>query len=70
MSTPFDFRPPDHERYDLHNINIDDAAARANLCGTVDLHSGRICLLPALHPGGCRFEAPQHRPPTPVAGPR
>lgn len=46
------------ERRDLHNINVNEAAARADLCGTIHLQDGGLCLLPALHAGPCQFKPP------------
>ena len=43
------------ERLDLHNASISGRAARFQLCGMLDLRSGRVCLLPAHHRGSCRF---------------
>jgi hypothetical protein len=43
-------------RLDLHNSNVEQAAAEVGQCGTIDLTSGRICRLPALHRDGCDFE--------------
>lgn len=71
MSTSLETRAPGHERYDLHNVNIDETAAIANLCGVLDLRNGRVCRLPALHPRGCRFECSKGatlRPPNGGAG--
>ena len=40
---------------DVHNTNINEAAARAGRCGTVHLPTGRMCRLPALHDGACQL---------------
>jgi len=42
----------------VHNSNVDQAAAEAGRCGTLNLHTGRVCQLPALHTGSCVFELP------------
>jgi hypothetical protein len=51
-------RPEGEPRLDVHNRNVDEDMADAGQCGTLDLTSGRVCRLPALHPGGCDFQAP------------
>ena len=43
------------DRLDVHNTNINEAAARAGRCGTVHLPTGRMCRLPALHDGACQL---------------
>jgi hypothetical protein len=43
------------DRLDVHNTNINEAAARAGRCGTVHLPTGRMCQLPALHHGACQL---------------
>jgi hypothetical protein len=45
----------DRERLDVHNSSIDQPTAVAGYCGTTDLTTGRICLLPAGHVDGCDF---------------
>lgn len=42
-------------RLDLHNANVNEDLAEAGLCGTIDLVTGAVCRLPALHEGGCDF---------------
>ncbi len=49
-------RPEGEARRDVHNSNVDQAAAEAGRCGTLNLHTGRVCQLPALHTGSCAFE--------------
>jgi hypothetical protein len=49
-------RDPSEDRRDLHNVNVNQAVARADRCGTIYLQDGRLCYLPALHQGGCQFE--------------
>lgn len=44
-------------RLDVHNANIDEESAAADECGTINLANGWICRRPALHNGGCAFEA-------------
>lgn len=71
------------DRLDVHNTNINEAAARGGRCGTVHLPTGRMCQLPALHDGACqltfpdpaipalpgtRGRAPVGAPPSPLAG--
>jgi len=51
-------RPEGEPRLDVHNANVDEDTAKTGRCGTVDLRTGRVCRLPALHPGGCDFEPP------------
>jgi hypothetical protein len=61
MSDPPDAgRPEGEPRLDVHNRNVDEDKAETGLCGTLDLRSGRVCRLPALHPDGCDFQTPQH----------
>jgi len=49
-------RPPDStDRQDLHNAAIDESAATAGRCATLDLSSGRICVLALRHAGSCLF---------------
>ena len=43
------------ERLEIHNIEVDVAAAGQHLCGTVHLPTGRVCRLPERHRGGCQF---------------
>ena len=49
-------RPEGEPRLDLHNSNIEQVAAEVGQCGTIDLRSGRVCRLPALHPDGCDLQ--------------
>jgi hypothetical protein len=58
MSEPVSARPDGEPRLDLHNSNVDEDAAGTGRCGTLDLNSGRVCRLPALHSDGCVFERP------------
>jgi hypothetical protein len=41
----------------IHNIEVDDAVAGQHLCGNLHLPTGRVCLLPERHRGGCEFTA-------------
>jgi hypothetical protein len=43
------------DRLDVHNTNVNEAAARAGRCGTVHLATGRMCRLPSLHEGACEL---------------
>ena len=43
------------ERLEIHNIEVDVAAAGQHLCGTLHLPTGRVCRLPERHRGGCQF---------------
>jgi hypothetical protein len=45
------------ERFDIHNVSVDEMVARAGLCGFIHLPTGRTCILPARHPGSCSFES-------------
>jgi len=45
------------DRLEIHNIEVDEVVAAQHLCGTVHLASGRVCLLPERHRGGCQFTA-------------
>jgi len=49
-------RPEGEARRDVHNSNVDQDTAEAGRCGTLNLHTGRVCQLPALHTGSCVFE--------------
>lgn len=48
-------RPEGEPRLDLHNSNVEQVAAEIGQCGTIDLRSGFVCRLPALHGDGCAF---------------
>jgi hypothetical protein len=37
------------------NASVDEALADAGVCGQVHLPTGRTCVRPARHPGGCDF---------------
>lgn len=39
----------------VHNSESNSAASDADLCGMTHLSSGRLCLLPKRHAGGCDF---------------
>jgi hypothetical protein len=41
----------------IHNVEVDDAVAGQHLCGNLHLPTGRVCLLPERHRGGCQFTA-------------
>jgi hypothetical protein len=47
------------ERPDLHNSSISEDAAAAARCGEVHLPTGRTCILPHRHAGGCKFVSPE-----------
>ena len=50
-------------RLDVHNVEVDEDAAVAGLCGTIHLPTGRTCLRPARHLGSCRFQpVPSEQP--------
>jgi hypothetical protein len=53
----FPVRRQRQERLEIHNIEIDQAVAGQHLCGNLHLPSGRVCLLPERHRGGCQFTA-------------
>ena len=46
-----------HERLEAHNIEVDQTIAGRYLCGNLHLPTGRVCLLPERHRGGCQFTA-------------
>jgi hypothetical protein len=46
-----------HDRLEVHNIEGDEPLAGQYLCGNPHLPSGRVCLLPDRHRGGCQFTA-------------
>ena len=48
-------RSKDEPRLDVHNANVNEDLAEAGLCGTLNLVTGAVCQLPALHHGGCDF---------------
>jgi hypothetical protein len=48
----------DPGRPDLHNVEVHTEAAMRQLCGNTHLASGRVCVLPARHRGGCEFRDP------------
>ena len=41
----------------IHNVEVDGAVAGQHLCGNLHLPTGRVCLLPERHRGGCEFTA-------------
>ena len=43
-------RHTDTPRLDIHNAQVNTAAAMRHLCGMTHLASGRLCLLPERHP--------------------
>jgi hypothetical protein len=43
------------DRLEIHNIEVDQALAVQHLCGNLQLPTGRVCLLPERHRGGCQF---------------
>jgi len=45
-----------YERLDSHNVSVNAEAVRAHCCGTMDLRTGRICLLGERHHGSCDFK--------------
>ena len=45
-------------RPSVHNSHVDQDTAAQHLCGNVHLASGRQCLLPEYHYGGCVFVVP------------
>lgn len=61
VDRPLATRSLSEPRLDIHNANIDENLAEAGLCGTINLVTGGVCHLPALHEGGCDF----HRTGTP-----
>jgi hypothetical protein len=56
---PLSGRPEGQPRLDVHNSNVDENRADTGQCGTLDLRTGRVCRLPALHSDGCDFGAPR-----------
>jgi hypothetical protein len=50
-------RPPvvPRPRLELHNHQIDESVAESHRCGMTHLPTGRVCLLPERHAGGCQF---------------
>ena len=56
-SPAFPLRRHRQDRLEIHNIEVDAALAEENLCGNLHLPSGRVCLLPERHRGGCHFTA-------------
>jgi hypothetical protein len=46
-------------REEIHNAQINTAAAQSHRCGMTHLASGRICLLPERHSGSCDFRERQ-----------
>jgi hypothetical protein len=39
----------------LHNSSVDYSVATHHRCGMLHLPTGRVCLLPERHAGGCQF---------------
>jgi hypothetical protein len=50
MAGTAELRDDPLERHDLHNANVDEAAAQDDRCGIDDLRTGRVCRLRARHP--------------------
>ena len=46
---------PFPERLGLHNSSVDHSIAARHQCGMIHLPTGRVCLLPERHAGGCQF---------------
>jgi hypothetical protein len=46
------------ERLEIHNIEVNTAVAAAHRCGMTHMATGRVCLLPERHLGGCDFRGP------------
>lgn len=59
---PLQGRSERDQRLDVHNSNVDQAAAEEGRCGATDLNTGRTCRQPALHRDGCIFDAAQQDP--------
>ena len=57
MAGTAELRDDPLERHDLHNANVDEAAAQDDRCGIDDLRTGRVCRLRARHPGPCELAA-------------
>jgi hypothetical protein len=55
MSTPSNNGEAPETANASHNSEANTAAADAELCGMTHLASGRVCLLPKRHRGGCEF---------------
>ena len=49
---------PRADRLDLHNFAVHQGVAAVRRCGRAHLASGRVCLLPVRHRGGCDFRLP------------
>jgi|GEM_PF-734653 hypothetical protein len=45
-----------------NNAAVDERLADAGACGQVHLPTGRTCVRPALHAGGCEFVRPNEVP--------
>lgn len=52
--------PRQWKRPGLHNSHISQDAAGTGCCGEVHLPTGRTCILPHRHPGGCLFVRPHN----------
>lgn len=48
----------DRERLGLHNPAVHQAIAATHRCGMTHLATGRVCVLPERHGGGCEFRPP------------
>ena len=40
---------------EMHNVSMDEVAARKGACAQVHLPTGRMCILPHGHRGSCDF---------------
>lgn len=60
------YQPPPpakpRHRLELHNSEIDQTAAALHRCGTTHLPTGRVCMLPERHRGGCQFTERPRKP--------
>jgi hypothetical protein len=43
------------DRGEAHNPSVDTHVADVGACAQTHLATGRVCTLPARHPGGCDF---------------
>jgi hypothetical protein len=47
--------PRTADRPEMHNVSVDEFAAREGRCAQVHLPTGRMCAMPHAHNGSCEF---------------
>lgn len=66
VDRPLPTRSRSESRLNIHSANMNEEFTDAGLCGTVNLVTGGVCHLPALHDSGCDFHRTVMPAPTTV----